>query len=171
MKQLLKTLAVAALGVMPVTLALAHERLPSFSRFSDSHQVAGTVLESYAVYGSSYSSTRRVCEDVRVPIYANNPNATGDVVAGIVVGGILGKAITGNNNGATTGAVLGGIAAAQNSRKVTGYRIERQCNDVEVVNDNVQYYETRVRLEGRIYRVRTDRPFQPGSTLYMWVHN
>ena len=53
------------------------------------------------------------------------------------IGGLLGKGATGNDRGAAAGAVLGGIIAADNNngrRVVTGYQIQRQCNEV---------YETR----------------------------
>ena len=51
----------------------------------------------------------------------------------MIIGGLLGKGVGGNDKGAAAGAVLGGIIAADknNSRRVvTGYRIERQCTEV-----------------------------------------
>ena len=75
------------------------------------------------------------CQDVQVPIYGNTGGgASGaDVLGGMIIGGLLGKGVGGNDKGAAAGAVLGGIIAADNNngrRVVTGYRIERQCTEV-----------------------------------------
>ena len=54
---------------------------------------------------------------------------------GAAIGGLLGKGITNKDNGAAAGAVMGGIIAAdkKNSKQVvTGYRTERQCQQVSV---------------------------------------
>ena len=51
----------------------------------------------------------------------------------MIIGGLLGKGVGGNDKGAAAGAVLGGIIAADKNngrRVVTGYRIERQCTEV-----------------------------------------
>lgn len=173
MKRFFITMVLAAMCIYPVTGVSAHERAPSFKRFADSHRVAGHVLESYPVYAGGGTSTRRVCENVQVPIYGQGGgNQAGDVVAGAVVGGILGRMVTGKSSGATVGAIMGGMVGAnQHQNRITGYRTERQCNDVQVSDTRVRYYESRIRLEGRIYRVRTSSPFQAGGMVHMWVHN
>lgn len=172
MKRFLFPLVILSMGLAPMSPAFAHERAPAFKRFSDSHRATGTVIESYPVYSNAGSRTKRVCQDVKVPIYANNGTNPNDVVAGAVIGGILGKIATGKNDGALAGAVIGGAVAADKSRKkITGYRIERQCDVVEVNNDRIEYYESRIRIEGRIYRVRTTHGFRTGQSINMWVHN
>ena len=94
------------------------------------------------------------CQDVQVPIYGTqkgNGATGGDVLGGMIIGGLLGKGVTGKDNGAAAGAVLGGIIAAdkgnQNRQVITGYRIERQCSDVmvnqqqrEIKNYTITYY-------------------------------
>lgn len=77
------------------------------------------------------------CQNVQVPVYGTvqgNGASGGDVLAGMIIGGILGKGITGNDNGAAAGAVMGGVIAADNQNRnrqvVTGYRTERQCTEV-----------------------------------------
>ena len=49
--------------------------------------------------------------------------------AGMILGGILGKGVTGKDNGAVAGAVLGGVTLADNKKTkqvITGYLTQRQ---------------------------------------------
>jgi uncharacterized protein YcfJ len=173
MKRFMLALAVAVVGAISMSGPALADRMPSFKWFSNSHKAVGTVLESYPVYASGGTSTERVCKDVKVPIYAGGANA-GDIAAGAIIGGVLGNIATGNKAGTTAGAVLGGVVAADqaNKRTITGYRIERQCEDVQVSNrDTLKYYESRVRLEGRVYLVRTTNQFRAGQNVTMWVSN
>lgn len=96
-------------------------------------------------YQTSYQNVPTTqCQDVQVPIYGTvqGGGATGgDVLAGMIIGGILGKGATGNDKGAAAGAVMGGIIAADqgngNKQVVTGYKTERQCSEV-LVQQQVQ---------------------------------
>jgi hypothetical protein len=92
------------------------------------------------------------CHNVEVPVYGTvHGGATGgDVLAGMIIGGILGKGVTGNDNGAAAGAVMGGVIAADNNRSrqvVTGYRMERQCNEVSVPTQVNQLRDYLIRFE------------------------
>jgi len=90
------------------------------------------------------------CQNVQVPIYGSvqGGGATGgDVLGGMIIGGLLGKGVTGKDKGAAAGAVLGGIIAADQGNRsqqvITGYRTERQCNEVitrEQVRQLKNYY-------------------------------
>jgi uncharacterized protein YcfJ len=91
------------------------------------------VTPNYETVWQNVPSTQ--CQDVQVPIYGNTGGgASGaDVLGGMIIGGLLGKGVGGNDKGAAAGAVLGGIIAADKNngrRVVTGYRIERQCTEV-----------------------------------------
>jgi uncharacterized protein YcfJ len=113
-----------------------------------------SVIASTAVAETRYATITRIepryenvtrnvpqqrCENVEVPVYGTaqgNGASGGDVLTGMIIGGLLGKGVTGQDNGAAAGAVIGGIIAAEegnNSRRViTGYRTERQCSEVMV---------------------------------------
>jgi uncharacterized protein YcfJ len=77
----------------------------------------------------------RRCQNIEVPVYGRVQGggaSGGDVLAGMIIGGLLGKGITNKDNGAAAGAVLGGVIAAdknQSKQVITGYRTERQCFD------------------------------------------
>ena len=58
---------------------------------------------------------------MKVPVYGKVVSGNGasgaDVLGGMVVGALLGKALTNDNNAAGVGAVMGGVVAAENKRK------------------------------------------------------
>lgn len=56
-----------------------------------------------------------VWQDVNTPItqtYCSERSAGEGALGGMIIGGILGKGITGDDNGAAAGAVLGGVIGA-----------------------------------------------------------
>lgn len=75
------------------------------------------------------------CDIVDVPVYgqigSNGGASAGDVLGGMIIGGILGKGVSGNDKGAAAGAVLGGMIAADNKQQtqqgIVGYRQEQRC--------------------------------------------
>lgn len=110
--------------------------------------VNARIKDHYTNVMESKPVTENVCRNVEVPVYGTvrgNGASGGDVLGGMIIGGLLGKGITGNDNGAAAGAVMGGIIAAdqgnRNRQVVTGYRTERQCEQV------VNY----VNVEKRVY--------------------
>lgn len=95
-------------------------------------------------YQTSYQNVPTTqCQDVQVPIYGTVQGggaSAGDVLGGMIIGGILGKGATGKDDGAAVGAIIGGMVAAdnkQNKQVVTGYKTERQCSEV-LVQQQVQ---------------------------------
>ena len=56
--------------------------------------------------------TETVCNIVDVPIYGKTGGgaSAGDVLGGMIIGGLLGKGVTNKDNGAPVGAVIGGMA-------------------------------------------------------------
>ena len=87
---------------------------------------------------------QEVCEIVQVPIYGTVQGqgaSGGDVLGGMILGALLGKGITNQDNGAAAGAVLGGVIAADKKKSkqvVTGYQNQEQCRTVfQQVNNKV----------------------------------
>ena len=83
-----------------------------------------------------------VCTNVQVPITETRRQGggSGDALAGMIIGGLIGKGATGNDRGAAVGAVIGGMMGAEGNsyQVVTGYRSERQChNEYKSVQVNV----------------------------------
>lgn len=104
-----------------------------------------TVTNIETNYQTSYQNVPTTqCQDVEVPVYGTvqgNGASGGDVLGGMIIGGLLGKGATGKDDGAAIGAIIGGMVAAENGNNsqqvITGYRTERQCNEV-VVRQQVQ---------------------------------
>ena len=73
------------------------------------------------------------CHNVDVPIYGNVGGRThtsrGDVLEGMIIGGLLGKAVTGDDKGAAFGAVIGGMESTNGGyeRGVVGYKQQQRC--------------------------------------------
>jgi len=77
------------------------------------------------------------CQDVHVPVYrqGHNNSAGGGALAGMIIGGLIGKGLTDEDQAAAVGAVIGGIIGADRASRhndVYGYRTERQCFDTYV---------------------------------------
>lgn len=118
------------------------------------------------------------CELVQVPVYETRRSggaSAGDVLGGMIIGGILGKGITGNDNGAGVGAVIGGMVSADRGQReyqvVTGYRNERQCHteyrptERQVLNGYLVKYDWNG-LNGDLI---TDTKYEVGDTIVVSV--
>lgn len=94
------------------------------------------ITDHYTYVSKSIPATKTECYDVEVPIYGRTQsgNAAEGALLGMIIGGISGKAITGKDNGAAAGAVIGGIIGAdkaqQGRKTITGYRIEKKCEEI-----------------------------------------
>lgn len=110
--------------------------------------------------------TKQYCNFVDVPIYKTRTrrgNAAEGALLGMIIGGAAGKAITGKGDGAAAGAVLGGVIGADKGAKpkteqvITGYRKERQCEDItEYVSQPKKVYShltLRFKSGGRRYTI------------------
>lgn len=123
MKRLLATAAIISFA----TAAQAETRYANITRVEPNY---------HTVY---MNVPRTQCQDIEVPVYGTVQGggaSGGDVLTGMIIGGLLGKGVTGKDDGAAAGAVMGGIIAAdqgnRNRQVVTGYRTERQCSEVMV---------------------------------------
>ena len=120
---------------------------------ASAEQTTATIEDVYATVVEQTPYTLQVCQNVEVPIYGTVTRqgggaSGGDVLTGMILGGLLGKGATGKDDGAAAGAVLGGIIAADKANKprtetvITGYKTERQCENVtEYKNVNKKVYD------------------------------
>ena len=101
--------------------------------------VTGTIEDQYVNVMKSVPVTRQECQMVDVPVYGTvqrQGDAGAGALTGMILGGLIGKGATGDDDGAAAGAVLGGIIGAneggrtRTERVITGYTQERQCSNV-----------------------------------------
>ena len=83
----------------------------------------------------------RECRDVEVPVYdqyQTEGDAAGGAFLGMIIGGLLGKGVTGDDGGAAAGAVIGGLVGADKGAKpktqrgIIGYSYEQRCDIVTI---------------------------------------
>lgn len=113
--------------------------------------------------------TIQVCENVKVPIYSTmqvQGDAGGGALLGMIIGGLLGKGVTGDDGGAAAGAVLGGVIGADKNQsrteqRIVGYENERQCGTrTTYVNQERDVYSHSIihfRSGGKEYALRFQR--------------
>lgn len=106
-------------------------------------QIKANVEDIYSTVIESTPVTQQVCENVEVPIYGTvqGPASTGDTIAGALIGGAIGNQF-GGGSGKDAATVLGAIIGADVANKqgrtrqvITGYRKERQCQNVTEYKD------------------------------------
>ena len=101
--------------------------------------VKAQIEDRYKNISVSEPFTSQECVMVNVPVYGNvttQGNAAGGALLGMILGGLIGKGVTGDDGGAAAGAVFGGLVGAdkgakpKSSRQVIGHNQERQCTEV-----------------------------------------
>ena len=88
----------------------------------------------------------------------------------MILGGLLGKGVTGDDKGAAIGAIIGGVTQAdkQSSRRViTGYQHQQQCRTVyDTVNSNVVTgYQIWFSYDGMSGTATTNTKYTVGETI------
>ena len=85
-----------------------------------------------------------------------NGDKTGDTLSGAILGGILGKALTGKDDAAAFGAILGGLVGHNESNATGGSRTVCQIETrFEDTNRRIYSHSTIVFIhEGTEYKVR-----------------
>jgi uncharacterized protein YcfJ len=126
------------------------------SAASAENSVRGNVTDYYNNVVVSTPHEKRLCEEYQVPIYGLQGSVDGgDVLMGMIIGGLLGKGVTGQDNGAAAGAVFGGVIAADKANKtvIQGYKTETKCRTEVRYSDRTERQYTHsiitFRYEGR----------------------
>jgi uncharacterized protein YcfJ len=148
-------LATAAAIAITTSSAYAQTRYANITRVEPNYQ---TVYQNVP---------RTQCENVEVPIYGtvrNGGNAGEGALLGMIIGGVIGDAVSGGDGDATAGgAIIGGIIGADRAQNgtrqvVTGYRVERQCSEVmmreqqrEIRNYTITYEWNGIRAQSYTY--------------------
>ena len=121
-------------------------------------QTKATIEDIYVDRIYVEPAVEKSCREVDVPIMAQSSGSNGgNVLMGMIVGGILGKGITGKDNGAAAGAVMGGVIAADARSKQApqGYKRELRCGNYETTREVTKriYSHSIVtfRADGRTY--------------------
>jgi uncharacterized protein YcfJ len=148
-----------------IIIALAVALFGTSAQANQSYTVQGKVVQIQPVYTQvSVQKPSQHCRNVEVPIYGRTGggNAGEGALGGMIIGGVLGKVLGGNDKGAAAGAILGGVVGANNSqgqRVITGYRSERQCTTKYhyVQESRVNEYDLTYLVEGKRVTFRVNR--------------
>jgi len=143
-------------GVVAVVVALpAH-----------AENVRAYITDEYKTVTKRIPTTEQICRNVDVPIYGKKSGgaSAGDVLGGMIIGGLLGKGATGKDNGAAAGAVIGGMIAADKKHSedvIVGYRQETRCENQTTYTTKTQevYSHSTIRWteNGETYTLRFQR--------------
>ena len=115
-----------------------------------------------------------VCSVERVPVYdyVKGQGASGlEVLAGALFGGLLGKAVTDEDEGAVVGGIIGGVAAAEAGRasqlQIVGYQNKEICvtRYRENVESVVKNYQIRYEWNGYKGQAITDDQYFVGDSV------
>lgn len=126
-------------------------------------KVDGQVVDHYQTITKTIPHTEKVCREFDVPIYGRTGSgaSAGDVLGGMIIGGIIGKGVTNEDQGAAAGAVIGGMIAADrktSQEQIIGYRQETRCeNQTTYTNVTEEVYSHSIITfteGGRQFRVK-----------------
>jgi uncharacterized protein YcfJ len=117
----------------------------------------------------SVERPHRSCNTVEVPVYGNvgGGASAGDVLGGMIIGGLLGKGVSGNDKGAAAGAVLGGMISADKKTQqgIVGYRQEQRCTTeyITELQERSAGYRVTIEVDGNTFETVTNRKHRVGQ--------
>jgi len=124
------------------------------------------------------SRPQQVCREENVPVYGKvqGQGASGlDVLAGSIIGGLFGKAVTDKDEGAVAGAVIGGVVAAEAGRadqtRIVGYEKQTKCSTqyIDRVENVVDNYTIYYQWQGQYGSTVVDKKYNIGDKLAVMV--
>lgn len=135
--------------------------------FANEKASNATVFDHTKFVNTKVPITETHCYEVKAPVYGNvqkEGNAAGGALAGMIIGGLIGKGVTGKDNGAAAGAVIGGLIGAdkgsqpKNSQEVVGHEWVQKCDEIttyQLVREEVYSHSTiRFYIDGKKYVVK-----------------
>lgn len=158
------------------TIALAAALLVAASTaFADgySSRKVGTVVDVEAQYVYSYQpTTQEQCSQVQVPVYGQTHATPNDVLAGAIIGGVIGNQFGGGSGqdiATALGAVIGANQAGRPRNGVVGYTNEVRCELVSVQTEtrHFDHYRVTYKRKGKFYVIETDELFEVGQRIYI----
>jgi len=120
---------------------------PCIALSSEAASVKGKVTDHYTTTYDRVKTTQRRCWNEQVPVYGyreQQGDAAGGALLGMIIGGAVGKGLTGKGDGAAAGAIVGGIIGADQGAKtrqkkvVIGYEEQKKCADEVIWVDQPQ---------------------------------
>ena len=117
---------------------------------------------------------RQSCSYVKVPIYQTvqrQGDASQGALLGMILGGIIGKELTGDNGGRNAGVVIGGLVGADKSagkeQIITGYKDQKQCKTVydQITNKVVTAYKIVFSYDGMQGTATTGHKYNVGDKI------
>ena len=108
-----------------LALALTIAATSAFAQESKSFEVWGNVVDIESIWIKTQQPVQNCYIENRT---TNNNNAAGSALTGMIIGGLLGKGVTGKDDGAIAGAVIGGMVGANNGANNSTVRQVEVCN-------------------------------------------
>lgn len=158
--------------IKTLTTAATTLTLLASTALAATHQVQATVTDVFPMTSRITEMVpNTVCDTVQVPITETRRQGGGggDALAGMIIGGLIGKGATGNDKGAAVGAVIGGMMASEGNsyQVVTGYRNEQQCRQEYTTQflDVNSGYQVEYNWNGLEGTVMTNTQYRVGDTI------
>ncbi len=138
-----------------------------------SSRKVGTVVDVEAQYVYSYEpTTQEQCSQVQVPVYGQTNPTPNDVLAGAIIGGVIGNQFGGGSGqdiATALGAVIGANKAGKPRQGVVGYQTQVQCQlvNVETETRHFDHYKVTYKRKGKFYVFNTDEMYEVGQRIYI----
>jgi len=135
-------------------------------------QATVTHVETYYSWVNKWTPVRE-CTLQDKPIYESRRNNDGDILLGLILGGVSGKVITGDDKGAIAGSVIGGVIGANNGRKkITGYKTIEVCDTVnkKTKTKQIDGYLVTFKWKGIRGEANTNRKYHVGEKIPVMVN-
>jgi uncharacterized protein YcfJ len=143
---------------------------PSMGLTDQYKNINGTVEDHYITTYTRVPVKEKVCRIIEKPVYGyaeRQGSAAGGALLGMIIGGAVGKGVTGNNDGAAAGAIMGGIIGADQGSKpktdrvIVGYEEQEKCawetTYVNQPNETYSHSTITFKMNGVKYKLRFNR--------------